>query len=151
MRLIDKTFWPLLFIAVLLTVATIAEAQDKLTVDKWRLEKACKELVLLDSLVKDYAKKDSVITDLKSLIKTLKSDIEALSGVATERKIQVENLLTSRIGYEKEIDIWRTAYAREKWKRWSVSIGMSANYGLIPNTKLSVGPAVHVGYSVFKF
>lgn len=79
----------LLLITALVANCVEAQAQDMVTVERWRLEKACQELVLLDSLKKDYQVKDSIISDYKSLDATRLSEITNLKGLITEKDLQI--------------------------------------------------------------
>ena len=145
----SRSIWPVVYITGLLFLSLLGEsfAQDKITVDRWRLEKACKELVLLDSLVKDYALKDSTVITLKGVISDLRSEIEHLKKANDETQIRVDNQIALNERNVLEINRWRSAYNDERKKRFNVSVGLSYQ----PLNKHSFGPAVTVGYSLYKF
>lgn len=149
---IEKYFIPILFICLLLTLATALEsqAQDKVVIDKWRLEKACKELILLDSLLKDVSDKDSLMADYRGLIATLKSDLATMANIAKERSIQLKSTEADRETYKKENVLWQNLYAKERWKKFSVNAGISTAYDLF-NKRMVFGPSIGVGYNIYKF
>lgn len=151
MPLLDKMFWPIVYILIILVISVLAEsakAQEMIAIEKWRLEKVCKELILLDSLTKDYAEKDSINKDLKKLISTLKSDISNLGGALKESTIQVDLLKTLQAGYIKEAGIWHDAYKQEKKNRFGLSFGINAGYSL--DGRAYFGPGVGATYTFYK-
>lgn len=107
----------IIYIVIILLCAIIgqrAQAQDKILVDRWRLEKACKELILLDSLVKDYALKDSTISQYKNAVSALESQVVNIKHVSEERSIQIENLHALNDTFKREVDIWKGEARRQK-------------------------------------
>lgn len=141
---------PILFILVLLGISALAEhaqAQDMTCVDTWRLKKAIHELILLDSISKDYADKDSLLNEYRKLVTSLKSEVDAIKHVAEERRIQIDLMDALNTGYINEVVIWRDLYTREKKKRFSVNAGLS----YLPLNKHAFGPSVTVGWSIYRF
>jgi hypothetical protein len=109
MRLLSR-----FILGVVLLLGPCAQAQNYYTVDAWRLEKACKELVLLDSLTKDYAAKDSLIGDLKELNTTRQSENDALRGRLTEKILQLDLSQETTNNVMKEMMIWKSRYRRQR-------------------------------------
>lgn len=147
---LDQAFWPIIYILSILTLSLLDErlqAQDMVTIEKWRLEKACKELILLDSLTKDYASKDSLLQEYRSVVSDLKSELGNWKHVAAERLIQVDLMQQSQDTFVRERDVWKIAYDKERKKRFSISAGLSYQ----PFNKHSFGPSVNIGWSIYKF
>lgn len=151
MSLLDKMFWPIVYILIILVISVLAEsakAQDLVTIEKWRLEKVCKELILLDSLTKDYAEKDSINKDLKELVSTLKSQILSINGALKEKTIQVDLLHSMQDGYIRESNIWHNAYKKQKKARLGLSFGINAGYSL--DGRAYFGPGIGATYTFYK-
>lgn len=154
MSLLDKMFWPIVYILIILVISVLAEPSAKaqgvemVTIEKWRLEKVCKELILLDSLTKDYAEKDSINKELKELVSTLKSQMVSINGALKEKTIQVDLLHSMQDGYIKEANIWHGAYEKEKKSRFGFSFGINAGYSL--DGRAYFGPGIGATYTFYK-
>lgn len=134
MSRLDKYFWPIVFILAVITLSVLAEsaqAQQKTCVDTWRLEKACQDLILLDSLVKDYQEKDSVISTLKKLNQTRLSEIEGHKNVNKERSIQLDLSQSTTNNLMKENLIWKGEVRRIRRQRNIVVIATGIIIGIL--------------------
>lgn len=152
MTSLDRVFWPIVYILIILVISVLAEsaakAQDLVTIEKWRLEKVCKELILLDSLTKDYAEKDSINKELKELVSTLKIQMVSINGALKEKTIQVDLLHSMQDGYIREATIWHNAYKKQKKARLGLSFGINAGYSL--DGRAYFGPGVGATYTFYK-
>lgn len=134
MSRLDKYFWPILFILVVIALSVLSEsaqAQPKTCVDTWRLEKACQELILLDSLVKDYSEKDYLINDLKELNKTRLSEIGSYRNIVNEKNIQLGLSQATTDNLIKENSIWKGQVRRYRRQRNLIGIGLAILGGFL--------------------
>lgn len=121
MAKLDEMVYPIVFILVILTISMLtedAQAQDKkICVDEWRLVKAEQELILLDSLVRDFKEKDSVISDLKARDTVRLSEISNLQRAFNEKVIQTGMHRDLAIGYINQIHVVTRQKKKIAWQR----------------------------------